>query len=88
MLLRALFWISVVAVLMPRESGFGFSHPRLMDSRSWPASAFDCPEHPTLCAARFGLFDSLQTAALRSLIQVKAELERREHMHSAATADD
>lgn len=85
MLFRALFWIGVVAVLMPREPGFAFGRSREASSlSSAAASTFDCREHPTFCAARFGLFNSLQAVALRSLIQVKAELEEHEHSHGSA----
>ena len=86
MILRALFWIAVVAILMPHEPDLGLGRPgaraALLPSAAaaWLETAMGAPEkactnHAQGCAAAFGMLDTVQTAAVRSLAQVKAEIE-------------
>lgn len=82
MLLKALFWTSVVVILMPREPALGFGHPGL-DGKSLPAqsgaAAYDCGDDHADCTAEPGLFGTFQGAVLGSLLRVKADLERQDY---------
>ena len=92
MILRALFWITVVAVLMPREPDLGLGRPGTQsslpaDALSWlsktlPQSAQLCQGQEAACASGLNVLDSLQSVALRSLAQVKADIEAQERARS------
>lgn len=86
MILRALFWIAVVAVLMPRDPNLGLTRPdaatsflpssvtRWLDKTAGAPQAA-CAAHAGDCADVLDVVDTLQDAALHSLAQVKAEIE-------------
>ncbi|MDE3114525.1 MAG: hypothetical protein KGL26_02885 [Pseudomonadota bacterium] len=87
MILRALFWVGVVAVFMPHEPDLGLGRPaatllppaiaNMVDSfLGAPQKA--CHEHAQGCAGTLGVIDALQGAAISSLAQVKAEIEASE----------
>jgi hypothetical protein len=77
MLLRALFWIAVVAVLMPREPDLGFGRPgRLGLLAGTDPAHLDCRDYETACERAVGFADSFQAIALHSLAQVKADIEQ------------
>jgi hypothetical protein len=77
MLFRALFWIAVVAVLMPREPDLGFGRPgRLGLLAGADPAHLDCHDYETACERAAGFVDSFQAVALRSLAQVKADIEK------------
>ena len=89
MILRALFWIAVVAIFMPREPDLGLGRPGAVAALLPPAMADSvesllgaphqaCQHHAEGCAAALGVIDNLQSVALRSLNQVKAEIEQSE----------
>ena len=88
MLLRALFWITVVSVLMPREPDLGFGRPGMQGSivqsaASWTQSAIStpnsvCKDRASSCATALGVLDSMQSVAVRSLSQVKADIEEQQ----------
>ncbi len=66
MVLRALFWISLVAILMPHEPDLGLGRPgsyRIGDCRSACSDAFT----------------HFQAIAVRSLAQVKEDIARERH---------
>jgi hypothetical protein len=90
MIFRAIFWIAVVAILMPREPDLGLGRPGV--TSSLPGSIFskltsliepgstDCKDREMACIAASGAASQLQNTAFQSLAQVKAEIEeaRRE----------
>jgi len=92
MIFRAIFWIAVVAILMPHEPDLGLGRPGA--SASLPGSIFskltslvepgsaDCKDREMECIAASGGASQLQHTAFRSLAEVKAEIEeaRRERM--------
>jgi hypothetical protein len=84
MIFRALFWIALVSVLMPREPDLGLGRPGAHDlsseALSWASTAATqpgqmCHGREATCAAGFSFLDSLQSAAVHGLAQVKADLE-------------
>lgn len=85
MIFRAIFWIAVVAILMPREPDLGLGRPGV--SATLPGSIFskltalvepgstDCKDREMACIAASGAATQLQNTAFQSLAQVKAEIE-------------
>ena len=65
MFIRAVFWIGLVSLLMPREPQFT-----------------DCAKSEALCAAS-DIFGALQDSFLRSLAQVKAEIQAQQNARAA-----
>jgi hypothetical protein len=93
MILRALFWIAVIAILMPHEPDLGFgrpgaqasmlpSIPSLMGMMSSAAGepAKACGQHENLCAGTLTTLDSFQSVAIRGLSEVKAEIEAQQRL--------
>ncbi len=87
MILRALFWVAVVAVLMPHEPDLGLGRPAAVALPPALANAVDqvlgapqraCQNHAQGCATALGAVDALQDFAISSLEQVKAEIEASE----------
>ena len=86
MIFRALFWIALVSVLMPHEPDLGFGRPhfgaslpsKLSDWAQQAAAAPTgaCQSHAASCAAGLALLDSFQSVAVRSLADVKADIEQ------------
>jgi hypothetical protein len=90
MIFRAIFWIAVVAILMPHEPDLGLGRPGV--TASVPGAIFsrltalvepagaDCKDREMACMAASGAASQLQNTAFQSLAQVKAEIEeaRRE----------
>jgi len=94
MILRALFWIAVVGVLMPREPDLGLGRPgaaapmlpsamAMWLDKAAGAPQVACNEHADDCAQALGLVDALQNAAVRSLAEVKAEIEASKRERAA-----
>jgi len=90
MILRALFWIAVVGVLMPHQPDLGLGRPGAVTSLlPAPAAAWvdqnvgtpraACDAHAEGCATALGMIDTLQSAAVASLAEVKAEIEASKH---------
>jgi hypothetical protein len=87
MILRALFWIAVVGVLMPHEPDLGLGRPTADVTTSLPAPVAEwvgrvtdaphqaCASHAEGCAAVLNVVDAFQTAAVRNLARVKADIE-------------
>jgi hypothetical protein len=78
MILRALFWISVVAVLMPREPDLGLGRPSVTGAVTQSlqgGSKVDCASYEKACATAFGVLDSFQSVAVRGLADVKADIQ-------------
>ena len=86
MILRAIFWIALVSVLMPHEPDLGFGRPQgtaLLPSQvgEWAkataaAPGAACDGRQTACTAGLAFLDSLQIVAVRSLAQVKADIDQ------------
>lgn len=62
MIFRAIFWLAVVALLMPRAVGAG--------------TATDCDRAPCSAGAQF--LDRIKNASLHSLVQVRTDIEADE----------
>ena len=85
MIFRAIFWIGLVSLLMPREPDLGSGHPgagtslpssiaaRTASGLSRPDKA--CVEPQGSCAGGLTLLESFQDQAWRGLALVKAEIE-------------
>ena len=89
MLFRAIFWIGLVALLMPHEPDLGYGRPHATVSlpsalASWLGGEMKahpdvCAEHRSACSAGADLLAGAQSLALRSLGEVKAEIEANQH---------
>jgi hypothetical protein len=78
MILRALFWISVVAVLMPREPDLGLGRPSVATAAGQNLQSnakVDCAGYEKACSTAFGVLDSFQSVAVRGLADVRADIE-------------
>jgi hypothetical protein len=92
MLFRAIFWIGLVALLMPHEPDLGYGRPHatvLLPSgvADWLGGEMKahpdfCESHRGTCSAGANLLAGVQLLALRSLGQVKAEIEASEHQRA------
>ena len=70
MILRAIFWLGLVAVLMPHEPDLGFGRPgeRLTATQSGAA----CPEQQVICGG--ALLERFQSTVARNLARVRADI--------------
>ncbi len=87
MILRAVFWIGLVSLLMPHEPDLGFGRPgaqiaALAPSPAGIASLIQAPDiqgacaaHAAACAGGLSVLDNFQSFAVRSMDQVRADLE-------------
>ena len=97
MLLRAIFWVGLVALMVPHEPdlGFGRPGPGQAATASAPPSTIAaliqtpsvqnaCTNHAAACAGGLTILDSFQSMAVRSLDEVRADIEahrvKREQM--------
>lgn len=81
MLFRAIFWIGVVAVLMPREPDLGLGRPgtsHAFASDIAHEADLNCRDYGKTCATALGFVDAFQSVAVKSLAQVKADIEADE----------
>ena len=91
MIFRAIFWVGLVALLMPHEPDLGFGRPVAIDSdvtgqvADWtkenvrPNLAHPsnlCRYNSDACAKGLNLLDGFKSAAVRSLADVKADIEQ------------
>jgi len=91
MLFRAVFWIALVSLLMPREPDLGLgtpgAHGFASDALAWASQAPHdlplCADRQSACAAGFNILDSLRTNTIRSLAQVKADIEAQQRARAA-----
>ncbi|MBL6938743.1 MAG: hypothetical protein ISS15_09595 [Alphaproteobacteria bacterium] len=88
MLLRAVFWLGLVALMVPHEPDLGFGRPgpsavatagappstiaRLIQN---PSVQDACANHAVACAGGLSILDSFQAMAVRSLDEVRADIE-------------
>jgi hypothetical protein len=83
MILRAVFWIAVVAVFIPHEPDLGFGRPsaegflptKATDGRLAVATLI-CKENPAACANGLQWTDDLRSTILNNLERVKADLKQ------------
>ena len=85
MILRALFWISVVATLMPHEPDLGFGRPHLGGALNGE-SREACSDRGA-CRQALGVLGQFQAMALRNLAEVKADIEREQHSRPILRTD-
>ncbi|HUO91479.1 MAG TPA: hypothetical protein VMU22_01085 [Rhizomicrobium sp.] len=82
MLFRAIFWIGVVAVLLPREPDLGLPRSaRALLPGMKNDTSLDCRDYVESCTAALGVVDTFQSVAVRSLARVKADIEADERAH-------
>lgn len=82
MIFRAIFWIGLVALLMPHEPDLGYGRPGvhlpqwLLSGATIQTShsAGICAAHAAVCGDGPSLLDRFQAVAVRSLDQVRADL--------------
>jgi hypothetical protein len=96
MIFRAIFWVGLVALLMPHEPDLGFGRPASLDSNvtsavaDWTKQTVQpnlahpgklCRYNPEACAKGLSLLDNFKSAAVRSLADVKADIEHNGRAH-------
>ncbi|HTT96703.1 MAG TPA: hypothetical protein VMF58_01525 [Rhizomicrobium sp.] len=90
MIFRAIFWIGLVALLMPHEPDLGFGRPSglsagvpdevtalaktVQPDLKDPASL--CKYNTHACATSLSLLDNFRAMTVHSLAQVKADIEQ------------
>ena len=99
MIFRAIFWVGLVAILMPHEPDLGFGRPVAIDSdvtgqvADWTKANVQpnlahpsklCRYNPEACAKSLTLLDGFKSAAVRSLADVKADIEQNGRAHQSA----
>jgi len=93
MIFRAIFWVGLVALLMPRGSDLGSGRPgagTLLPSAvtSWVASGLSrpgkvCEDSKAACAGGLALFDTFQSKTWQGLADVRAQIEADRKARSA-----
>jgi hypothetical protein len=82
MIFRAIFWIGLVALLMPHEPDLGYGRPGA-HLPNWlpPGTTIQsanpttvCAAHAAACARGLSLLDRFQQVAVRNLDEVRADL--------------
>ena len=90
MVFRAIFWIGLVAILMPHEPDLGFGRPDagsspLPEVASWAKARVGaglndptslCRQNADACATTVSLLDDVKMATVRGLASVKADIEQ------------
>ncbi|HEX3675656.1 MAG TPA: hypothetical protein VHU87_15400 [Rhizomicrobium sp.] len=82
MLFRAVFWIAIVSILIPREPNLGFGRPgaSLFDTIIPQVSQAAASGRPcqglAACASGLGMLQDLPAFGLRSLADVKADIDQ------------
>lgn len=94
MLFRALFWITLVAVLMPHEPNLGLGRPSMAGSLSGlisntsdarPPQMERCADDAKSCGPSLDVVEGLQGSIMRGLIDVKSEIEQAERARRAGS---
>jgi hypothetical protein len=96
MIFRAIFWIAVVSVLMPREPDLGFGRPHLGETLPTKLSSLvaqasteqNCAADNKACTAGLALLDSFQLVTVRSLADVKADLDQSQQSPDESKRED
>lgn len=92
MIFRAIFWIGLVALLMPKEPDLGLGRPgtgpsSLMTSMGIAGLSRHgsvCDGHAQACGGGLSLLDSFQDKAIRGLAEVKADIDANRKTHAAS----
>ena len=92
MLLRAVFWIALVSLLMPREPNLGLGRPGAHglaeDTLSWASNAPQglpfCANNEGFCSSALAVLETLRASTLRSLAEVKTDIEAQQRQRAAA----
>jgi hypothetical protein len=96
MILRAIFWIGLVAVLMPHEPDLGLGRPvapgaALISGMSAALkqgqSCAGAQVAEVACAAAGGLLDRIKASGLERLAEVKTEIATDERAREASPSD-
>lgn len=100
MIFRAIFWIGLVALLMPHEPDLGFGRPEGMDTGVPSAVAASiklsvtpglkdpaslCRYNAEACATTASMLDNFKSMTVRSLSQVKADIEASRTQHGSGS---
>lgn len=90
-MVRAVFWITVVAVLLPRMPDLGLGGTTGVSLWSGPpaaastmSAARDCGKYEDACRTGIYTIDQFQAAALIALARVKAEIEEQKRQRDHA----
>jgi hypothetical protein len=82
MLLRAVFWIGLVSLLMPHEPDLGFGRPGAAAATPsslggviQAAGSSQSACHAKTCASGLEVLGGFQSIAMRSMDEVRADLE-------------
>ena len=84
MILRAIFWIGLVALLMPREPDLGLGRPAspgvhlLSGVTSALRDRKGCESEEAACTAAVGLLERVKLSGTHSLTEVRTEIEQAE----------
>jgi hypothetical protein len=94
MIFRAIFWVGLVALLMPHEPDLGLGRPVSLDSNvtsevaDWTKENVQpnlaqpsklCRYNADACAKGLSLLDNFRSAAVRSLADVRTDIEQNGH---------
>jgi hypothetical protein len=88
MILRAVFWIAVVAILMPREPDLGLGRPGASGNlfakigHAVEPGQASCKDNEMACVAATGVLGKIQGVTLQGLAEVKAEIEEAKRERS------
>jgi hypothetical protein len=98
MILRAIFWIALVAILMPREPDLGFGRPAADSglpgavaewTRDKLGATLDdadfCPNNAQACKTGMTILDDAKAMTLRSLADVKADIAQNSVRRAAGS---
>ena len=92
MILRAAFWIAVVAVFIPREPDVGFGRPNTLSivppqTAEWIARNFNVPpcEDPAQCLGGLSFAADLRGVLLERLERAKADLKTKDETSASLT---
>jgi len=97
MIFRAIFWIGLVALLMPHEPDLGFGRPDGLNAgipsevAAWTKTAVQpgledpaslCRYNAHACATSLSLLDNFKEMTVHSLSQVRADIEQSRRTHN------
>ncbi len=100
MIFRAMFWIGLVALLMPHEPDLGLGRPVSVGAPvasevgEWARAQVQpnmkdpqhlCSYNATACASGATLLDTVASMTARGLADVKADIETSRRAHSQTT---
>lgn len=77
MIIRAIFWIGLVAFLMPHEPDLGYGRPGAKDAIGgvMTSARGTCAATDTACAGQRGYLDRIRAIGMRSLEEVRADIK-------------